>query len=173
MVAKRALKNPHVSVVLVSMDEIRKKIFPKPSYSDSERDAAYRCLVLIASFLSKEGITVLLDGTGHKLVWRNFARAECPRFVEVYLKCPVDVCVQRESVRKNNDAVRKKLYESALYRLRKGKKFRGLGKMPGVDEPYEESPAPEVVLDSSTESPKVLTEKAIKKIKKYDSTIFA
>ena len=53
-------------VKLLSMDSIRKKIFPEPTYSDQERDAAYRSFVLIGSLLSASGISVLLDGVGHK-----------------------------------------------------------------------------------------------------------
>ena len=154
------------------MDSIRKKIFPKPNYSDQERDAAYRSFVLIGSFLSKTGTTTLLDATGHKLAWRNFARNECPRFVEVYIKCPIEICIKRESTRKNNNAVRKKLYLNALARLKKGKRISGLGKVPGVDEPFEESPSAEIVLDSSHESPRLLAEKAIKKLHKFEPKIF-
>jgi len=172
LIIKNVGRKSEKKIILVSMDSIRKKIFPKPNYADQERDAAYRSFVLIGSFLSKAGATVLLDATGHKLAWRYFARKECPRFVEVYIKCPIEICIKRESTRKNNNAVRKKLYLNALARLRKGKRISGLGKVPGVDEPFEESPSAEIVLDSSHESPRLLAEKAIKKLRRFDPKIF-
>jgi adenylylsulfate kinase-like enzyme len=144
------------------MDSIRKRIFPKPTYSDEERDSAYRCFVLIASFLSSSGIIVLLDGTGHKLIWRSLARKEFPNFVEVYVKCPIETCIERESKRKNNTSVRKKLYLSALARLKRGTKIAGVGKVPGIDEPFEESKRPEIVLDSFRETPRELALRTLK-----------
>ena len=157
-------------LALVSMDAIRKKIFPSPSYSDQERDAAYRSFVMIGSFLSANGAAVLLDGVGHKRVWREFARAECPKFVEAYVKCPIEICMQRETNRvQEKNGVRQKLYADALERLRSGKKIEGLGKVPGVDEVFEESQAPEILIDSSKEEPEVLAKKVLKDLCRFDS----
>ena len=165
---------PMSNVSLLSMDTIRQKIFPNPSYSDEERDTAYRALVLAASLLSAAGITVLLDGSGHKKAWRDLARQECPRFVEVYVKCPLELCIERETRRTEGaDGVRKKLYLDALERLKTGKKEEGLGKVPGVDEPFEESPSPEIILDSSKEVPSLLIERAMRGLSKFDSEIFS
>ena len=132
----------------VSMDEIRSKIFLEPRYDDRERDAAYRSFVLIARFLSDAGKNAILDGTGHRLAWREFARKECETFIEVYLRCPIEVCIERETGRKN-DAVRQNLYRDALERLKSGRKISGLGKVPGVDEPFEESQHPEISIDAT------------------------
>jgi adenylylsulfate kinase-like enzyme len=137
------------SILVVSMDEIRKDIYPSPSYSESERDAAYRAFVLIGYFLSSAGKNVILDGSGHKLVWRNFARQKCPRFFEVYVRCPIEVCIERETKRVDQNLVRKRLYEDALKRLEAHAKITGVGVMPGVDEPFEESPNPELVINCS------------------------
>lgn len=154
------------------MDSIRKRIFPNATYSDEERDAAYRAFVLIAEFVSKAGKNVILDATGHKLIWRKLARKVCPRFVEIYVKCPVDVCIKRETNRKNNDLVRKKLYANALRRLRNNKRNLRLGKVPGIDEPYEESRSAELVIDSSIMGPKTLAELVLKKLNQYAPGIF-
>jgi adenylylsulfate kinase len=172
-VAKLVVGKAAGSMILVSMDSIRKKMFPNPTYSDQERDAAYRSFVLIASFLSKSGASVILDGTGHKLVWRKFARRECPKFVEVYLRCPIEICIERESRRTSNNAVRRKLYASALARLKKGKRMKGLGKMPGVDERFEESANAEIVLDSAFEAPKLLARRALKELARYAPDAFS
>jgi len=162
-----------LNVKLVSMDSIRKKIFPEPTYSDQERDAAYRSFVLIGSLLSTSGVSVLLDGVGHRKVWRDLARQECPKFIEVYVKCPIEICIHRETNRAGaSDGVRRKLYVDALERLRSGKKIEGLGKVPGVDEPFEESESPEIVIDSSKEPPDVLVDQACLELHTYDPAIF-
>lgn len=165
--------NDSQKLALIEMDSVRKKIFPSPSYSDEERDAAYRSFVLMGSTLSKYSISVLLDGTGHKRIWRDFARSECPKFVEVYIKCPIEICIQRETARlQGKDRIRQNLYRDALERLKSGTKIAGLGKVPGVDEPFEESPSPEVVLDSSEESPDALIEQALEALWKFDPNLF-
>lgn len=154
------------------MDEIRGKIFPNPEYSDQERDTAYRAFVLIGSLLSKSGVTTILDGTGHKRLWRELARNECPRFVEVFVKCPIEICMERENNRKDQTNVRKRLYADALERLKTGQKIEGLGKVPGVDEPFEESLDPELVIDSSKESLDLLVKKVVQHLKGFDPRIF-
>ncbi len=72
------------------MDSLRKKIFPNPTYSDEERDAAYRAFVMMGSLLASNGVATLLDGVAHKRIWRDLAREECPKFIEVYVKCPIE-----------------------------------------------------------------------------------
>ncbi len=169
----RSTKKADSSLVILSMDSIRPMLFPNPKYSDKERDAAYRALVLAASLLSKAGTNVLIDATGHKLVWRNLARKVCRRFVEVYVKCPIEICIERETRRKNNNLVRKQLYLSALRRLQTGKKNHGLGKVPGVDEPFQTSRKAEIILDSTVEKPRVIAETAVKMLTKYAPEIFS
>jgi adenylylsulfate kinase len=161
------------SVKLVSMDSIRKKIFPSPTYSDQERDAAYRSFVLIGSLLSSLGTSVLLDGVGHKKNWRDLARSECPNFVEIYIKCPIELCIQRETSRQSDpDGIRSQLYLDALERLKTGRKIDGLGKVPGVDEPFEESESPEIVIDSSKENVERLVEKVLDDLHSFDPKTF-
>jgi adenylylsulfate kinase-like enzyme len=158
-------------IALVEMDSIRKKIFPSPTYSDEERDAAYRAFVMMGSLLSSNRVATLLDGVGHKRIWRELARQECSKFVEVYVKCPIEICIQRETGR-TGDKVRENLYRDALERLTSGKKIEGLGKVPGVDEPYEESVSPEIVIDSTTERPETLINQALKALSKFDPQLF-
>ncbi|MFI5420562.1 MAG: adenylyl-sulfate kinase [Nitrososphaerales archaeon] len=169
----KAAKNPD-GFTLVSMDSIRKRIFPDPIYSDEERNTAYRAFVLAGSLLSVNGVTVLLDAVGHKRKWRELARNECPRFVEVYVKCPIELCITRETNRIDPGSnVRKKLYLDALERLKTGKKEEGLGKVPGVDEPFEESESPEITIDSSIDKPKILVNKVLQELAKFDPEIFS
>ena len=42
---------------------------------------------------------VLIDATAHRRVWRDLVRAVVPRFAEVQLVCPLEVCQERERTR--------------------------------------------------------------------------
>ncbi|MHB1908743.1 MAG: adenylyl-sulfate kinase [Nitrososphaerales archaeon] len=164
-IAKKVIEKLDTTLVYLSMDEIRKQIFEKPNYSDQERDIAYRALVLVAEFACISGANVVVDATAHKRIWRDLARKRIQNFVEVYVKCPVDTCIERETKRES-DLVRKRIYVDALERLRSGKVFTELGKVPGVDEPYEES-KPEIVIDSSKGSIEEEADQIIDQMEKY------
>jgi hypothetical protein len=67
---------------------------------------------------------------------RDEARQEIGRFIEVYVKCSLDVCIDRDV---------KGLYAKALR-----------GEIPaftGISDPYEAPLAPEVVVETDRESP--------------------
>jgi len=153
------------------MDSIRKKIFPNPTYSDEERDAAYRAFVVAGSLLSLNNVATLLDATGHKRVWRELAREQCPNFVEVYVKCRLEICIERESKRAG-DKVRQQLYRDALDRLKTGAKIGGLGKVPGINESYEETAYPEIIIDTSENEPESLVDEALRELAKYNQRLF-
>ncbi|HEV8441128.1 MAG TPA: adenylyl-sulfate kinase [Methylomirabilota bacterium] len=126
---------------VLELDEVRKTITPRPSYTDAERDVVYRALVYMAALMTEAGIPVIIDATAHRRAWRDLARAEIPRFAEVQLVCPPEVCRERERARRSSHAPR------GIY-ARAG---RPGATVPGVDVPYEPALAPELVIDTVRE----------------------
>lgn len=159
----RKLGQQNVKVEYLRMDAIRKILTPKRKYTKEERDHAYRALVLIGKFLTEHGVNVIIDATGHRKVWRELARELIPNFAEVYVKCPLETCVERESERKDNLVV-SNLYKKAMERLKTGKKVRGVGQIIGIDVPFEESERPELMIDSHKLSIKESSEKIFQMI---------
>jgi adenylylsulfate kinase len=143
----RKLGQQGIKVEYLRMDKLRKILTPEKKYTKLERDYAYRALVLIGKFLTDNRINIIIDATGHKKVWRELARELIPNFAEVYVKCPLEICIERESNRKD-DLVVSNLYKKAIERLKTGKKVRGIGQMIGIDVTYEESVRPELIIDS-------------------------
>src|SRR5512135_2347579 len=86
-------------LVVLHMDEMRRVVTPKPTYSDVEREHLYRGLVYAALVLTREGHDVVIDATANRRSWRDLARELIPAFHEVYIKCPLEVCREREKVR--------------------------------------------------------------------------
>ena len=134
-----------------AMDDRRKVYHPNPTYTDAERGEAYELFVHEAANLVRAGRNVILDATAPQLQVRRNARKavveEGGRFAEVFLRCPLEVAMERESLRPQGK-VRARLYAQALERQRTGREFPGLGQVPGVDVPYEEDPDAELVLDA-------------------------
>jgi adenylylsulfate kinase len=131
-----------VPVKVLELDQVRKIITPTPQYTDAERDIVYRALGHMAVLLTEAGVPVLIDATAHRRVWRDIVRAAIPRFAEVQLVCPLDVCQARERSRTESHAPRD-IYARA---------GRPGAMVPGVDVSYEPALAPELVVDTVAEA---------------------
>lgn len=146
-----------VHAYVLSSDALRRVITPSPRYTDEERDIVYGALVYIAKILTDNGVNVIIDATGNRRRYREYARREIPLFMEAYLRCPLKVCIEREAKR-GADA----------YGAPRGiyaKAFRGeSGTVPGLGSPYEEPLNPEVTVDSDKLSPEECAERILEVI---------
>ena len=131
-----AAKGALPEIVLLQMDEMRKIVTPEPTYSDEERELLYMALVYAAMVLTRAGNDVIIDATGHLRRWRDKARGLIAGFHEIYIKCPIETCIEREKGRQDG-LTPVDIYEKA----KKG------WPVPGINVPYEEPEVPELVLD--------------------------
>lgn len=114
-------------------EELRKRLDRKYGYSPEERFEVAVQIVEEVGRLQSAGYLVIVSTISHTLKMRELARKRCARFYEVHLKCPVDVCAERDF--KGN-------YKKAL-----------AGEMDcfvGVTAEYEESERPELTLDTAS-----------------------
>lgn len=133
--------------VTLSLDHIRKIVTPNPGYTDEERGIVYRSLAMMAQLLTKEGgRNVIIDATGNRREFRDLARRLIPDFAEIYIRCPLKICAEREALRRGQP-VEKDLYQKAA-------KGELKGDMPGVSAPYEAPEHPEVTVQSDVLSPR-------------------
>lgn len=119
-----------VPVVVLESDEMRTILTPEPTYGLEERDAFYRSLALIGELITRNGVNVVFDATANRRTYRDYARALIPRFAEVFVVCPLAVCMQRDP---------KKIYRRAA--------TGEAGTVPGMQSPYEPPLNPEITLD--------------------------
>ena len=125
-------------VRVLELDEIRRVVTPRPTYTAEERDILYRALAYMALLLYNEGISVIVDATAHRRRFRDVARALIPAFAEIYLRASLDRCRARAGDRRGGFAPRD------VY----GQAGREGSTVPGVDEVYEPPLHPELVLDT-------------------------
>ena len=125
------------SVKHLQLDKIRKVITPNPQYTDEERTIVYASLAYMAHLLVDSGISVIIDATANQRKYRDLARSLIPRFIEVHVKCPLDVCIKRERIR-HAEYAPTGIYASA----------GAGGTVPGVDITYEAPLHPEIVVQS-------------------------
>jgi adenylylsulfate kinase len=150
-----AVKRKVPDAVILRMDELRKVITPEPTYSDEEREYVYRAIVFSAHTLYKTGHNVIIDATGNKKSWRTLSRQLIPEFYEVYVRCPLEVCREREKARIETHSAPRGVYE-------KGEKGHPV---PGIQTPYEEPERPEVIIDTDRESPSSAAEKIVRSLR--------
>jgi adenylylsulfate kinase len=146
------IKASHPDFIILRMDELRRIVTPEPSYSESERDIVYRCLVYTAATLVENGHSVVIDATGNMKAWRDMARNLIGRYGEVYLRCTLDVCRVREITRIETHAAPRDIY----------RKSESGFPVPGVSAPYEEPANPELVVDTD----KIPSSEILKEIEK-------
>lgn len=137
--AAASLRRLGEPVVVLEMDALRKTLTPEPRYSDAEREIVYRTLVYLARLLTGCGVPVVIDATAHRRAWRDLARASIAQFAEVQLVCPLPLRREREQARHAGHAPRG-IYAAAEHPG---------ATVPGVNVPYEEALAPELVVDTS------------------------
>jgi adenylylsulfate kinase len=135
-------------VAYLALDDRRKAYFPKPAYSDEEREAAYRMFAEEAAGLYKAGHDlVLMDASAPQIAMRAYARSLMEHFAEVHVRCTLKTAMAREAARPEGK-VMAGLYAKAMMRKATGKTFPGLGQVIGIDVPFEEDAAAECVVDA-------------------------
>lgn len=137
-VIANTVKRSYPDFIILRMDELRRIVTPEPSYSEGEREIVYRAIVYMAKMLSELGHNVIIDATANRRRWRDLARESIKNFAEIYLRCPLDICLQREKSRINTHSAPKDIYK---------KGFDG-SPVPGITVPYEEPLNPELILDT-------------------------
>ena len=124
---------------ILQLDEIRRWITPEPKYTEEERDIVYASLAYMAKLLAEEGINVIIDATANRRRYRDLARSLIPNFAEVFIRAPLEVCMEREEKRKAKFSP-KDIYKKATAKN---------AAVPGVNVPYEEPQSPEIEVDAA------------------------
>ncbi|MBE3121463.1 MAG: adenylyl-sulfate kinase [Thermoplasmata archaeon] len=137
------LKKKDYTVERLDGDVVRQGLTSDLGFSKKDRDENIRRITFVAKMLTRNNVVVLATFVSPYREQRRNARKEIERFVEVYVRCPVEICMKRDA---------KGMYRKAL----EGK----IKHFTGVDDPYEEPEHPELILNTDTES----LEESVKKV---------
>lgn len=128
-------------------DIIRKNLTSDLGFSKEDRDENIKRVTFVAKLLTRNDVTVLATFVSPYRKRRKKSRDEIGEFIEIYTRCPVKVCIERDI---------KGMYKKAL--------AGEINNFTGVDDPYEEPLQPELVLDTDKESIKESAQKVINKL---------
>ena len=155
---KRLLEKNNISVEILRMDEMRNIVTPNPTYKDKERELIYNSFCYITKKLTENGINVIMDATGNKRKYRKLAKEILNKFMEVYIKCPLKIAIEREMERKDTQDAPKDIYEKAM----KGESTT----VPGIGSEYQEPKEPDLIVESDKLTIQESAQKIYEKIKK-------
>ncbi|MGE3976874.1 MAG: adenylyl-sulfate kinase [Nitrospira sp.] len=136
-------------VEVFESDAVRRILTSHPTYDDAERDLFYRSLAFMGAKLVSHGVTVIFDATANRRAYRDFARSQIPRFIEVWVECPLELAIQRD-------------YKGTYQRGQRGESTT----VPGLQEPYEVPLNPEVRIDTTKLHAKEAAEQILEYVKK-------
>jgi adenylyl-sulfate kinase len=132
---------------LLDGDVVRTHLSKGLGFSKEDRDTNILRIGWVAERLTYHGAVVIVSAISPYREARERVRRSIPRFVEVFVSCPVDVCAQRD---------RKGLYAKA---------FRGeITGFTGVDDPYEPPEHAELVLETDRLGPEDCLERLVARL---------
>ncbi|MEE9166093.1 MAG: adenylyl-sulfate kinase [Candidatus Neomarinimicrobiota bacterium] len=129
---KEKLETMGYRVQRLDGDVVRQKLTPDLTFTKEDRDKNIERVTFVANLLVQHGIIVLCAFISPYEQERRYARGGIGRFVEVFVKCPLEVCEARDV---------KGLYSKA----RRGE----IKHFTGIDDPYEEPENPEITVNTS------------------------
>jgi adenylylsulfate kinase len=132
-------------------DIVRTHLSKGLGFSKEDRDENIKRVGFVCHLLTRNGIAAVASVISPYREARNHNRTLIGNFVEVYTRCPVEVCSQRDL--------------KGLYRKAQAGEIKGFT---GVDDPYEPPLYPEVICDTDKETIDESVDKVLAKLKELD-----
>jgi adenylylsulfate kinase len=129
------LRDAKRKVEVLDGDVVRTHLSKGLGFSREDRDTNIKRIAYVCSLLTRNGVISISAAISPYREAREWARNESGNFVEVYVKCPLEVCRVRDV--------------KGLYKLVDEGKIKGFT---GVDDPYEEPLYPELVVDTANQT---------------------
>jgi adenylyl-sulfate kinase len=129
-------------------DEIRKGLSRDLGFSKDDRNEHNRRVIFCSKLLARNGVITIVALISPYRETRAYAKGEIPNMMEVFVKAPIEVCIERDP---------KGLYKKAL--------AGEIKQFTGIDDPYEEPLSADVVVETDKETPDESVGKILTKAK--------
>ncbi|MFX0136222.1 MAG: adenylyl-sulfate kinase, partial [Candidatus Hodarchaeota archaeon] len=135
LVAKE-LKKRGLRVERLDGDIVRKSLTKDLGFSKEDRYKNIERVTFVAKLLTRNGVIVIASFVSPYNEVRERSRREIGNYVLVYVKCPLEECIKRDS---------KGMYEKAI--------AGEIQNFTGISDPFEEPINPEIIVETDKESP--------------------
>ena len=134
---EKALFERRVEVEVLDGDEVRQYLSKDLGFKKADRDTNVRRIGYVCRLLSRHGIVAIAAVVSPYQLVRDEIRSMCDGyFLEIYLKCPLEVLIQRDA---------KGLYRKAV--------AGEIQNFTGISDPYEPPLCPELVVPTDEATP--------------------
>jgi adenylyl-sulfate kinase len=131
-------------VELLDGETVRQTLSKGLGFSRQDRDENIRRIGFVCNLLTRNGVIAIAAAVSPYRAVREEVRTLIGSFVEIYVNCPLEVCIRRDV---------KGMYRRA---------FSGeIAHFTGVSDPYEEPPNPDLILYTHRETPEESAGKTI------------
>jgi adenylylsulfate kinase len=129
-------------------DEVRLRLSKGLGFSKEDRDENIKRISYVANIITRCGGVAITCAISPYREIRDEARMEIGRFVEIYVKCPIEECIKRDV---------KGLYKRAI--------SGEITNFTGISDPYEEPLQPEITVETNIETMDESAEKILEVLK--------
>ena len=129
------LRGRGLKVERLDGDTVRKSLTKDLGFTKEDRDTNIERVTFVAKLLTRNGVAVLCSFISPYRDRRAKSRAEIGNFVECYVECPLEVCMERDV---------KGLYRRAM--------AGEIENFTGISDPYEPPEAPEIVINTAQQT---------------------
>jgi sulfate adenylyltransferase len=146
----KMLENGNRRVTILDGDVVRKHLSSELGFSKEHRDLNIKRIGYVAAEITKNGGVAICAPIAPYHKTRREVRAmieEVGGFVEVYVNTPLEECEKRD--------------RKGLYAMARAGKIKGFT---GIDDPYEEPEAPEMVIDTLEMGPELAAHRLFVKL---------
>ena len=145
------LRQLGLQVEVLDGDEVRKRLTKGLGFTREDREENIRRIAYVANLLTKVGAVAIVAAISPYAQSREEVRTEIENFVEVFVKCSLETCIERDP---------KGLYAKAQ---------RGeISHFTGISDPYEEPKNPEIIVETDQEQPDECLMKILSQLEKMD-----
>jgi adenylylsulfate kinase len=132
---EQILRGQSLKVEVLDGDVVRTHLSKGLGFSREDRDTNIKRIAFVCGLLTRNDVVCISAAISPYRETRAWARQEIGNFVEVYVKCSIDICRERDV--------------KGLYKLADEGKLKNFT---GVDDPYEEPERPELVVETDKET---------------------
>jgi len=131
-------------------DIVRRTFYPELGFTKEERFENVKRISHLAKILNKHGIFVIVSAIAPYEEMRETAKEIIGNYIEIYLRCPVEICKKRDPKGHYKKAERGEI-----------KNFTG------INAPYEEPKRPNLIIETHLVKPEEAVEVIVNALKVF------
>ncbi|MBI4971142.1 MAG: adenylyl-sulfate kinase [Candidatus Omnitrophica bacterium] len=147
LILEKRLRKLGAKVEILDGDVVRTNLSKGLGFSREDRDTNIKRIGFVCNLLTRNDVIAISAAISPYREVRDYNRQLIGNFLEVYTRCSLDKCIERDT---------KGLYKKAI--------AGEIKEFTGISDPYEEPLNPEVVVDTDKETPEQSAEKVFNKL---------